>query len=215
MAEDTSAGQTARHGSWRRAWGAAGLRAPGAALFDRLDACYREPHRRYHTLQHLDECIANLTPVLGAADRPGEIEVALWFHDAIYDVRRHDNEARSAGWARQAMLDAGAAADAADRVQALVLATSHAAVAESLDARWLVDVDLAILGASADRFDEYEVQVREEYAWVADELFRDKRRALLEGLLARQALYGTPHFHGRLEAAARGNLRRSVSRLAR
>jgi predicted metal-dependent HD superfamily phosphohydrolase len=98
-------------------------------------------------------------------------------------------------------------------VHDLVMATRHDARPATPDAALVVDIDLAILGAEAERFDEYEVQVRQEYAWVPGPLFRRKRRAILEGLLARPGIYATAWFHPRFEARARANLRRSLARL--
>ena len=81
------------------------------------------------------------------------------------------------------------------------------------DARLLVDIDLAILGAAPERFDEYEVQVRQEYAWVPGPLFRRKRREILQGFLDRPCIYTTEPFRTRFELQARSNLQRSVARL--
>jgi predicted metal-dependent HD superfamily phosphohydrolase len=134
------------------------------------------------------------------------VATALWFHDAIYALRASDNEARSADWAQQALRAAGAAAEAADRVHALVMATCHTAQPATPDAALLVDIDLAILGASPARFAEYEAQIRQEYSFVPGWLFRRKRRQILQGFLDRPRLYSTTHFHDALEAAARRNL---------
>ena len=98
-------------------------------------------------------------------------------------------------------------------MHALIMATCHAALPDSDDARLLVDIDLSILGADPERFDEYEVQVRQEYSWVPGVLFRRKRREILQGFLARPRLYETDWFEQRLEAQARSNLQRSVRRL--
>jgi len=204
---------TALQRSWQRAWRALGPDPRDDALLERLLACYREPHRRYHTLQHLAECLAHFDPVRHLALAPGEVELALWFHDAIYDVRRHDNEACSAAWARDELLAAGVAADAAARVHELVMATRHATLPGTHDAMLLVDIDLSILGAPPDRFDEYEAQIRAEYAWVEEGAFRSKRRDVLAGFLARPAIFGTGPFRAALEAAARANLLRSLERL--
>jgi predicted metal-dependent HD superfamily phosphohydrolase len=199
--------------SWRRAWQGAGG-APDAELFERLFAAWSEPQRHYHTLQHLGECIAELEPALALAEHAGEVELALWFHDAVYDVARHDNEQRSAEWLRDAARSAGIVPPAVERLHALVMATRHDALPATRDAMLLVDVDLSILGAPPARFDEYERQVRAEYAWVPEPVFRERRKAVLEGLLARPRLYATERFHTRLEDAARANLRRSISQLS-
>jgi predicted metal-dependent HD superfamily phosphohydrolase len=199
--------------SWRRAWGGIGARGDGLELRDALLASWAEPHRRYHTLRHLLDSLALLEPMLGTATQPAEVELALWFHDAVYALRGKDNEAQSAAWAARALHAAGVAPERAARVVAMVLATCHDALPASDDERLLVDVDLAILGADPERFDEYEAEVRQEYAWVPGPLFRRGRREILQGFLARDAIYATAAFRARFEAAARGNLARSISRL--
>lgn len=193
--------------NWNAAWRALGVAAADEALCIELQ-------RHYHTLQHLGECLAWFEREKEAAEHPGEVALALWFHDAVYDVHAHDNEARSADWARGAMLSAGVPADAAQRVHALVMATRHDAVPEGRDAELLVDIDLSILGADPARFDEYERQVHAEYAFVPDEVRRPRRRAILQRFLAREAIYATPRVHALLEARARANLARSIAALA-
>jgi predicted metal-dependent HD superfamily phosphohydrolase len=93
------------------------------------------------------------------------------------------------------------------------MATRHKAVPRGTDAEILVDIDLSILGAAPDRFDEYERQVREEYAWVPDFLFRRERKAILKEFLARPQIFSSTHFRGRYEQQARSNLERSLERL--
>lgn len=199
--------------SWQRAWAALGASGDGTALLQRLLDAWSDPQRSYHTLQHLTECIAQLEPQLPLAEHPGEVEFALWFHDAVYDVQARDNELRSARWAADEMLAAGLAQPAVDRVHRLIMATDHNELPESPDEKLLVDVDLAILGAPPGRFAEYEAQVREEFAWVPGWVFRRKRRELLTGFLARPSIYHTEVFRQMLEAPARENLRQSIARL--
>jgi predicted metal-dependent HD superfamily phosphohydrolase len=197
--------------SWSDAWRALGASADDALLAELL-ARYGESHRAYHTLQHLGECLAHLARERDGAERPAEVALALWFHDAIYDVHRHDNEARSADWARQAARRAGLAPEVAERLHALVMATRHDALPVGADARLLVDIDLAILGAPPARFAEYERQIRFEYAHVPPEVFEPRRRQILSGFLARDPLYLTAPMRARLEAVARANLGQAVGR---
>jgi predicted metal-dependent HD superfamily phosphohydrolase len=197
--------------SWTEAWRALGA-APDDALLAELLARYGEAQRAYHTLQHLGECLVHLARERDGAERPAEVALALWFHDAIYDVQRHDNEARSADWARQAALRAGLAPEVAERLHALVMATRHDVQPVGADARLLVDIDLAILGATPARFAEYERQIRIEYAHVPPAVFEPRRRQILGGFLARDPLYLTAPMRTRLEAAARANLGRAVAR---
>lgn len=198
---------------WMHTWRELGKPAADEALYERLMTCWGEPHRRYHTLHHLRECLTTFDEVRALAQRPGEIDLALWFHDAFYDPHRQDNEERSAQWARDAVLEAGLAQDVADRVHALVMATRHEQLPQDPDAKLLVDVDLASLGAEPARFDEDDLLIRAEYAHVPDEEFRLGRRRVLSGFLARPRLYSTDHFHLALEERARDNLRRALARL--
>ncbi|MBN8756716.1 MULTISPECIES: HD domain-containing protein [Variovorax] len=197
--------------NWNAAWRALDVAAPDEALCAELQQRYGEPQRHYHTMQHLGECLAWFEREEALAEHPGEVALALWFHDAIYDVHAHDNEARSADWARQALLAAGVNAEAAERVHALVMATRHDAVPEGRDAELLIDIDLSILGAGRERFDEYERQVHAEYAFVPEEVRLPRRRDILQRFLDRKAIYATPRMHAQLEAQARINLQRSIA----
>jgi len=197
--------------SWRRAWTGIGATGEGDALFAQLKAAYAEPQRHYHTLQHLSECLAAFDEAQALAEHPHAVEMALWFHDAIYDVKGHANEQRSADWGRDALLAAGVAPESAQQVHDLVMATRHTAVPSGRDEQLLVDIDLSILGAERTRFDEYEQQIRKEYSYVPGFLFRRKRKEILRGFMDRPTIYSTPHFHGRLEGRARDNLRRVTS----
>lgn len=196
--------------SWERAWLAlTGTADP--ALRDTLLAHYELPERKYHTRQHLEECLQGFEAHRHLAEHPAEVEAALWFHDAIYEVRGSGNEERSADWAFEALTAAGAAPDPAARVKALVLATRHSALPVGIDQQLLVDIDLAILGAERRRFDEYERQIRDEYAHVPGIVFRFKRRQILQGFLDRPSLYSLPPLKDALEARARENLHRAIA----
>jgi predicted metal-dependent HD superfamily phosphohydrolase len=199
---------------WNRMWTALGAQTVNGGLFNQLVRAYGEPQRHYHTLQHLRECLAHWEAASALARRPEEIELALWFHDAVYDPRRSDNEARSAEWAQASVAAAGCTPEVARRIADLVLATaSHLADVDDPDAQLLLDIDLAILGATAPRFAEYERQIRKEYAHVPEADFRTGRAQLLAGLLARPRLYATAPFHEALEARARENIGLSLARL--
>lgn len=198
---------------WEQAWTRLGAAAPDAAVLGELIARYSEPHRKYHTTRHLDECFAKFDELRAEAIHPEEVEVALWFHDAIYDTKRQDNEAKSADWARKTARAANLPADVGERIHKLILATRHDAVPQEPDEKLLVDVDLSILGETPERFDEYERQIREEYSWVPSIVFRSKRRKILRGLLARASIFNTRRFIEAYEAQARENLERSIKRL--
>lgn len=191
--------------SWASTWSDLGLQPP-AGLLEQLIQAYEEPQRHYHSLQHLRECLAHFEQARHLAHQPGEVVIALWFHDAIYDVRGKDNERRSADWAIRVLASCQANQAMLDRVERLIMATRHDATPSDADEQLLVDIDLAILGATPERFAEYDAQVRAEYAWVPGFVYRMKRHSVLKAFLARSRLYGTDHFRARYEAQARRNL---------
>jgi predicted metal-dependent HD superfamily phosphohydrolase len=198
---------------WYAAWRSLGVPLPPSSLFDSIQARYSEPHRAYHTLQHIGECLERFDSVRMNARFPAEVELAIWFHDAIYDTRSSCNEELSAGVAEGPLREARVPADSMGRIRALVLATKHDVAHDAGDAAIVCDVDLAILGAEPWRFDEYEWQIRREYAWVPDPRFRQKRGEWLRETLARPRIFATPDFRSQFERAARSNIRRSLKEL--
>lgn len=204
--------------SWQRACLGLSLSGSHESLRDQLIGCYQEPQRHYHSLQHLAECIAilNALPLSMQlnATAQSEVEMALWFHDAIYDVKGSDNEQKSANWAQTQLLDAGVAFGVAQRIYGLIMATKHDAKPLFPSEQLLVDVDLSILGAAPSRFAQYDKQVRQEYAWVPEDVFRVKRLAVLQQFLTRPFIYCTQYFRETREAQARENLQLAVTQLS-
>jgi predicted metal-dependent HD superfamily phosphohydrolase len=197
---------------WQATWRGLGLAAPHG-LYEQLCLRYREPHRAYHTLHHLKECFGHFDHARHLATNAFEVELALWFHDAIYEPRANDSEEQSAAWAAQALRGVHATPAQIERVTGLIIATKHAAAETLPDHAVLLDTDLSILGAPRRRFLEYEAQVRYEYSWVPEEAFRTARAALLARFLERPRIYVTEYFGDLLEAQARSNLHDSFERL--
>ena len=181
--------------------------------FEAVVSAYAQKHRHYHTEAHIDACLAQLDSHRELACAPHEIELALWFHDAVYKTRASDNEEKSAEWACAFLAGHGVAADVRERIRGLILATKHDAPAETADAKLLVDIDLAILGADALTYERFEQDVRQEYRWVPGPMFRRARAKILRSFLARDRIYATGPFHDRLERTARRNLETAIGNL--
>jgi len=179
-----------------------------------LCSAYGEKHRHYHTAQHITDCLEKLDSVLHLAQGPAEIEIALWFHDAIYDPYKSGNEENSADWACKFLTDNGADSARVERVRAHILATKHQVVVSDSDAQLLVDIDLSILGATETDYAVFEKNVREEYKWVPSLVFRNKRAEILQSFLARPQIYSFQFFRDRYERTARENLRAAIAKLS-
>jgi predicted metal-dependent HD superfamily phosphohydrolase len=189
-----------------------GARA-AAPSFDGLIAAYAEPHRAYHDVNHVDDCLTKFDAARDLAERPDEVEAAIWFHDAVYDPKAKDNEERSAERAAEALSAAGVDSEVLRRVVSLILATKHDREPFGPDEALLIDVDLSILGRAPEVFAAYDAAIRQEYAWVPDGQYRAGRRAVLQRLLDRPAIYVTAYFRDRYEEQARRNLTAAIDRL--
>lgn len=204
---------TASLARWKQPWAELGLVAR-MELHAELRKRYSEPHRAYHTLHHISECLDLLQQVQGLVQSSASIELAIWFHDAIYDPRKTDNELRSAQWAQRELKRAGAPVALQDQIVSMIMVTCHDGAPQTPDEELVSDIDLSILGAGMKRFDEYERQVRQEYQHVPKQQFRNGRRKILAQFLEREQIYCTEWFRTRREAQARANLQRSLTRLA-
>jgi predicted metal-dependent HD superfamily phosphohydrolase len=199
--------------AWSALWRRFEARSDPSPLHREIRRAYAEPHRHYHTLEHIAHA---LTLFDGARACVGEVdaaELALWLHDFVYDPRAKDNEARSAAYAARILDEGDVPSRVAECVTALIMATRHVTPPEDPDAQCVVDADLAILGATRAEFDRYERQVRQEYGFRSGAEWREGRTRVLRAFLHRPRIYLTREFL-RFEAPARVNLERSLRHLA-
>lgn len=179
----------------------------GEVLLER----WKEPHRRYHTQAHLDMTLRALE-VTGALLDPEDrriVELAIWFHDAVYDGVPGVDEEKSAVLAEESL-----PASLSEPVAWLVRCTAtHEAEPGHPLAEPLIDADLSILGASPLRYKRYVHQVRDEYSHVSQEEWRLGRTQVLQALLAREQLFLTGAGKDQWEAQARENMSRELAAL--
>jgi len=176
------------------------------SLLDDLLTRHSEPQRHYHNLLHLST-LFSLLPA-----KP-HLEFAIWFHDAIYDPTRSDNEAQSAQLAEQSLKRLGVSPALIQTVVAIILATQDHQ-SDDPDTALFLDADLSILGADRKTYIAYAQAIRDEYAWVPEALFRERRARVLQKFLSRQRIYQTPAF-AMLEQPARENLQHELQTLLR
>ena len=184
-----------------------------------LRARYADPSRAYHGQRHIDLLLTLHGEIRAHLHAPDAVELAIWYHDAIYVALRSDNETASAALLRSdlaGLVDPGMIETAAT----LVLATrthqvpAGIAPAVAADCAWFLDMDLAILGADPATFAWYDQAIRLEYAAVPEAEWRARRPRVLGGFLARDRLYLTDYFHARCDPQARDNLRAAIAAAA-
>lgn len=198
---------------WRNLWMSLGA-VLGLHDYEKLIICYQEPHRAYHTLTHINECLTEMKKVEKAFEHPAVVIIAIWYHDIIYDTRAHDNEEKSAQCAREIMKRTGFPDYFSGYVEAMILATKHTESATlSRDAEYFLDIDLAILGKEPSQFDVYEKQIRQEYIWVDEVEYKKGRTKVLSSFIEKPLIYRTEYFRARYEEQARINIERSLAKL--
>jgi predicted metal-dependent HD superfamily phosphohydrolase len=184
----------------------AGAAAP---TFAELVRAYSESSRHYHTLDHIAALLDLLDQYSEGLADLSAVELAIFFHDAVYVPTRSDNEAESATLARERLTALGLPAGLIVRVANLILATRHEnerVEQQDADLELLLDLDLAILAADRSIYAAYARSIRSEYAVYPDEVYRPGRRRVLGQFLARPRIYQTSRLHSLWDAAARANL---------
>lgn len=175
----------------------------GPAVGEPLLTRWREPHRRYHGEDHLRFLLARLDELAGSAADPVAVELAGWFHDAVYDPRGADNEERSAQLAETDLPDSARRAEVARLVR---LTAGHRPAPGDTNGATLCDADLAILAGAPEAYAAYAAAVRDEYGHLDDAVFAAGRGEVLRQLLTRPRLFHTAYGAEHWEETARFNL---------
>ena len=198
---------------WLNLWDRIDAKGDARKIYNNLVALYSESHRAYHTLVHIEHCLGELEQIRKFITVPDVVELALWYHDAVYDTNANDNEEKSAVLAVGVIRDASLPKSYDRLIADLIMATKHVVIPSDLDAQLLVDIDLSIFGQPESAFNEYERQIRKEFGWISDNLFNVKRLELMKSFLDRPTIYATQFFRCKYEVQARKNIARSIIQL--
>ncbi len=175
------------------------------AVHRELERLYALPDRHYHTMDHVAHCLRLLDANRSLAADPHLLELAIWFHDAVYDPGAPDNEARSAALL-ETMAEGKIDTVRLARTQALILATAHPSDSTIADGPLIADFDLWSFARPRTAFLRDSVRVRREFAHLSLADYWIGHRAFLETMLARPAIYRSDAFDDTYEAAARANI---------
>jgi predicted metal-dependent HD superfamily phosphohydrolase len=188
-------------------------------------AHYSTEDRHYHNLDHICDCVQGVDWLekntggryvnMGWVKQLSTIELALWYHDLAYDPKSRLNEEVSIAVFRDHAREMHLDQPMVEEVATAIMATRHKAVPTTTIAKWVVDIDLSILAAKDEKFDDYERKIGSEFDWVPDDLYIAARTKVLQDFLDRDWVYATPTYRKLHEGAARANLKRSIARLAR
>lgn len=195
---------------WLKLWKRVEAKGDPYKIYAELITLYSDERRTYHNLDHITHCLKEFAAVKHLCEHPDEVEMAIWFHDAIYDPKAKDNEEKSAEFARQILEEMKALQNIADVAPYLILATKHIEPPKNIDAQVLADIDLSSLGALPEEFDGNSENIRKEYG-LSEEQWKIGRAEFLKRFLAKPSIYLTEHFRQKYENRARDNLQRAIN----
>lgn len=188
--------------------------AVAGAVFGDLVDRYGENGRYYHTLRHIQNVLETIEMFSSTAQDIRSIQLAAWFHDVIYDVHRSDNEAQSAVYAGKALRTIAIPTEVVAKVDSMIRATKHNLDCPAdIDCQIMLDADLATFASDWATQEVIERAIRQEYAFVPDEAYREGRRHILHNFLKRERIYCTEMMYETHEAAARQNISRTIQML--
>ena len=180
--------------------------------FERIQKFYGQKHRQYHNGEHISDCLEKAEN-LAETKENHVLKLAIWYHDIIYQPLKSRNEEKSAIQAKDFLSQRNAADSIIQRVHKLIMATLHKDKPKSLEAAYIMDIDISILGSEAGEYKLYCEKIRKEYKMVPWFLYRKKRIEIMEAFLQREQLYYTKHYKDALEQKARQNIAEELREL--
>ncbi len=177
------------------------------SVFHSICQRYSEPHRYYHTLEHIMEMLN----MINFFQPTKHLVLSCFFHDLIYDPMSSTNEEDSADHCKQFLHALSFEPTDIEHCVQLILSTKkHVPFNSSIESHIFLDSDLSILGAEPKRYDQYASQIRKEYSHVEGLLYKKERIKILEKFLERKNIYYTAAMQENLEAKARENIQREI-----
>jgi len=181
-------------------------------VWEELVRRYSESGRHYHCIGHLHQCLEQLDPAVGEMDDPNAVEMAIWFHDAVFVVRSPYNERRSAELFRRLAANLFDSAFV-EKVFRMILVTDHRHSPANGDEELVTDIDLSSIALPWEHYLRDTLALRRESGGVPDERYYAGHRRFLSGLLERPRIFRSEFFYRRCEGDARRNIGRYLREL--
>jgi predicted metal-dependent HD superfamily phosphohydrolase len=192
-----------------------GLQAESSKqIYSTLLAAYSAPERHYHTLDHISRMLSEFQEYRKMAADADWLDLAIWFHDSVYDFGASDNEEKSADLAEKLLKEEGLPELALSRIHDYVMATKHDTPPEGFGSELIADLDLAVLAVPYDQFLEYRNNIWQEYQGRSlPEKFRLGTIKFYESMLAKPSIFHTDIMREKYEAKARSNIEMALSEM--
>lgn len=188
-------------------------RALSIALWNKIVGKYGQKNRFYHNLNHLEKTYHELLKIKDEVEEWDTLLFALFYHDYNYNVLKRNNEEKSAKRATKTLAKLAVDPEQIQQCKEMILATKGHQVTEEKDINYFTDADLAILGTSWKDYKTYIKQIRKEYKFYPDPIYKKGRVKVLKHLLEMPRIYKTDFFHDRFEVKAKKNIELEINLL--
>lgn len=170
-------------------------------------------NRHYHNLHHLEYMVQWAIKYKDNIQDLDTLLFSIFYHDIVYNVKRSDNELKSAQIASERLQRLGVPNQQISRCFQQILATKNHNNTNDPDTSFLLDIDLAILGEQPEKYQAYAKNVRKEYALYPDFLYNKGRKKVLQHFLNMDNIFKTQEFLNSHEALAKHNLKTEMEAL--
>ena len=183
-------------------------------LWSEIRTAYQEPGRHYHNLTHLDNLVTELEPLKNEVNDWPILILSIAYHDIVYNTLGKNNEAKSADLAYGRLTALGLPETSREKCRQQILATRGHELSDDADTNYFTDADLSILGCDSLSYERYAGQIRREYSFYPDLLYKPGRRKVLVKFLEMKSIFKTKHFRDKYEEQARTNLTAELKQLS-
>lgn len=183
--------------------------------FQKLAKAYNETHRYYHQTEHINSMLDEIYNCKDNTIDQDTLLFATWFHDVVYNPRKHDNEASSAEIAALELRKLSVPEEIIKKVKGLILATADHTNVQSPgpDTSFFLDCDLKVLGAENRDYLQYAENIRKEYKHVLSFIYKRERKKILKRFITSTTIYRTEYFRNKYEQQARKNISTEIQNL--
>lgn len=182
-------------------------------MWSEIEAAYSSKKRHYHTLSHLENILNQLTDYKEQINNWDAVLFAVFYHDAVYNVLKKDNEEKSAELAETRMNSLAVPSDTIERCRKMILATKSHQQNDDYDTNFFTDADLSILGQDWETYLNYCQQVRKEYSIFPDLIYNPGRKKAMMHFLQMERIFKTETFFEKYETNAKSNIEREIEEL--
>ena len=182
-------------------------------LWTEIEKNYSRKKRHYHTLQHLDNLLSQLTEVKNEIQNWETTLFTLFYHDIIYNSIKSDNEEKSAELAEKRMKQISVSKDKIEICKKQILASKSHIKSIDSDTNYFTDVDLSILGQNWETYLLYCKNVRKEYSVYPDLVYNIGRKKVLNQFLKMENIFKTDYFFKNYNKQAKKNVQKEIDLL--